>query len=835
MSSSLLPSLSFVVPAPSLPGKGRRDATGDAKGGEAADTSKWLAQCHTFDQIEGVFRTVLCNLKDPARDKGLSPVNNNVHDVEEHYPELNFPAASALDLEDPAKLKTAFTALVKQLKDFQTHLMQTEMKVEELELSYVNLQLAAITLIIRQQNGDYNSSTLMEANTMFANNLAKLKAQPAALPKDNQDKRMKHWRQIVRQDYKARSNRCKTCNTCPRPSGFNSLSLTSSPKPAVTANLQVRRKALDAQVTLLKEESNTTKIHLVNMSFTSCLDMGGTDSNASFESFTRKSGYSSPNAVLVMKSFRYPVLEVFMGDKGSYNACAEPTRISKNPIPLPAKKIGDTSAIACGGLTGDEQVSDNAGLPVGKASNTRIHTRWLFQPLCHTNSPQQAHVPQSHHAQDEMNTHLTAALKKEQEDRQVSEEGLTTPAWTSLGPEKATPSFSPGTDSQQELKTNDGQSLCTHTTRLNYNLTKPWPTCIYRSGYQRNIRTQQTGTSTGLQPQLLLLFFAFGLSQLNSQFQKKINKTGSTCFFHAKRGGITDGWLLELCKRMVTMVKKEETDRQDMMNQICDECVLDLLIDHETPGKVLTGVIWFLGYDQTGSTPPREKQRTSPLSAVQVISRTHMATTPSLYNKGVLEVDLESTLGEEILKAKNKDWAGAITDKATKSNNDTVANHNCWNRKIAAALKLQWSGLRTTNRNRETRFASNGHLEQGYANSACLTAGSRNLKAWCDKADNCSWWNWDKGSSIFVILPDATTSTNKEGSDLLMGVLVCVQNNKWIFGDATTTINKQDQHVNNQQRASAEESDNVHVHVDVDVDVDVNIDANDPILFFEAK
>eukprot|EP00536_Pseudo-nitzschia_multiseries_P008908 jgi/Psemu1/21776/gm1.21776_g len=135
-------------------------------------------------------RTVLDGLKDLTGDKALSPTNTQVE--EQEYPKLKDPSADALEPMNPTELKAAFAALLllaKQLKEFRTHLIQSKMKVEELDLSSINLQLAtSIKLIIKQQNSNH-TDTLMEANIKFTDNLSnKLKAHPAAaLPKDDQD------------------------------------------------------------------------------------------------------------------------------------------------------------------------------------------------------------------------------------------------------------------------------------------------------------------------------------------------------------------------------------------------------------------------------------------------------------------------------------------------------------------------------------------------------------------------------------------------------------------------------------------------------------------------
>eukprot|EP00536_Pseudo-nitzschia_multiseries_P014890 jgi/Psemu1/40470/gm1.40470_g len=129
--------------------------------------------------IEAVFRTILTAFEDSTGDKTLSP--SGIQDVleaskhfahpislllgpnakqakldliktkvEERYPNLQLPTAETLEPMNPTDIKVSFTALAGQLKEIQTHLIQSEMKVEEVDLSSVDLQLAAIKLIIGQ-------------------------------------------------------------------------------------------------------------------------------------------------------------------------------------------------------------------------------------------------------------------------------------------------------------------------------------------------------------------------------------------------------------------------------------------------------------------------------------------------------------------------------------------------------------------------------------------------------------------------------------------------------------------------------------------------------------
>eukprot|EP00536_Pseudo-nitzschia_multiseries_P000195 jgi/Psemu1/433/gm1.433_g len=97
------------------------------------------------------------------------------------------PTAKALAPMNPTGVKAAFTALARQLKESQINLIQSEMKVEELDLSSVDLQLATIKLVIDQRNGNH-LDTLMNANTRLTEDLGKLKFQPPALVKAKQDK-----------------------------------------------------------------------------------------------------------------------------------------------------------------------------------------------------------------------------------------------------------------------------------------------------------------------------------------------------------------------------------------------------------------------------------------------------------------------------------------------------------------------------------------------------------------------------------------------------------------------------------------------------------------------
>eukprot|EP00536_Pseudo-nitzschia_multiseries_P015445 jgi/Psemu1/42575/gm1.42575_g len=109
--------------------------------------------------------------------------------VEERYPELKLPSPIFDNTGGTGDLKIAFTSLVEQLKVIRTLLVQSKMKVEELDLSSIDLQLAAIKLIIGERTGTHDQSTLMVPDMMsIANDLANLKTRPVALPTEDQEK-----------------------------------------------------------------------------------------------------------------------------------------------------------------------------------------------------------------------------------------------------------------------------------------------------------------------------------------------------------------------------------------------------------------------------------------------------------------------------------------------------------------------------------------------------------------------------------------------------------------------------------------------------------------------
>eukprot|EP00536_Pseudo-nitzschia_multiseries_P000440 jgi/Psemu1/995/gm1.995_g len=121
--------------------------------------------------------------------------------------------------------------------------------------------------------------------------------------------------------------------------------------------------------------------------------------------------------------------------------------------------------------------------------------------------------------------------------------------------------------------------------------------------------------------------------------------------------------------------------------------------------------------------------------SARVISRTHMSSTPYLYQGMVEVMDLQAGFNAKTLKAsKAEDRVNAcILDKATKSDAAAVPKH-LWNKKIAETLSQEWGNqLKPT-----LDFSEPGNLLHSSA---------------CAKADDCSWWTWDKGSAIFGLKP----------------------------------------------------------------------------------
>eukprot|EP00536_Pseudo-nitzschia_multiseries_P003137 jgi/Psemu1/7032/gm1.7032_g len=475
------------------------------------------------------------------------------------------------------------------------------------------------------------------------------------------------------------------------PGGGGGMAVGRLAKLAGTADLQAQLDALEAQFTSFREERNTTK------------------------------------TVLVMKSFQYTVLEVFTGGK-----------ISTDPMILLAINLWTSF--------------EGEGSMGGFRYKLGRHTVAVMQ--------------------DKMNPYI-ATLKKEQ--------GEVTKELRSL--KGQVDNLSPVADSKQEMKTNN--------TGANWNPTKPQPV---------HVRGQQVVSET-YPSWLWYLGLCATALWLNSQFdipgrgpedplltkvvvgtptmdlppvevillQGKWNSIQKTMWewdelhmvmkIAGSQGKLSRGKkqkrkpnlhngavpptkapTKKFVKGMVPMAKKEEKNipptpvsslNVERVNRIHGEHVLDALIDHKTPGKVVTGAVWFLGSNptQTGSGPPGEEQQNSP--------------------PGVFEAtDLQASLDEATLRAKAKDHANAITDKATKKSDNAAVPEHLWNRKITKALDFtKW-------------FHLHGKLSPNTREIKWNGLGA------CVKTDNCSWWNWDKETAQIGLKPmfdgPAPSNTNQQ-------------------------------------------------------------------------
>eukprot|EP00536_Pseudo-nitzschia_multiseries_P010365 jgi/Psemu1/25705/gm1.25705_g len=679
--------------------------------------NQWLTQHPTFDQWEAVFKTILDGLKDRTQGYHLlmSTTWKSIIRAE------TCPSSCGRTRPLLSRLATS--------SHHQTHHWAT----------------------------NHNPYTLMEANTKFTDNLAKLKAQPAALPKEDQDKVMQAFKYYL--------------------SDLSELSLRTH--KTILTNLADILDFFEAYTWCTSHASNLAGyLHVVDphsvlvaIAFNS---QGRTDSNVSFESFTRKNGYDSPEAALVMKSFRYAVPEnhgrqsqlgsddtvghsIAISHHKHLNERPDPStnlhsgckdlpfrahsmdesNLPRSPkiqsflqqgkleihLPLHVSHIGaPPQGLESGSQAGSRQISDNAGLPAGK----------------------------------------TGGIRKEQEEVMKELRSL-----KGQGTQKRILGFSPTVDSQQEVKIDASQPVYRHhKTRINQNPTKTKLSLTRRSTVDKarcahhepppgrsDATTGRMGLHsktmwewdelhtiiriTGSQGKLSRgkkqkrthnlhdeavpmgnkpINFVLPLAIQTTLHQVLSSRAYTNHFVpesKSQQRNSAKGWLqwsrkrrgisllhLYLDKTWITrqLAVKEFGDLLDFpsgrVNWINDECILDLLIDLKTPGKVLAGAVWFLGSNQTGSTPPGE---------------------------GVVEaVGLKVTLVKETLKAKDKDCANAVMDKAAKS----VPKH-LWNGKIAAWFHLNG------------KLSLNGkEIEQN------------GLRA-CGIADDCSWWNWEMGSSIF--------------------------------------------------------------------------------------
>eukprot|EP00536_Pseudo-nitzschia_multiseries_P004835 jgi/Psemu1/10996/gm1.10996_g len=603
------------------------------------DTSlqQQFSQHHTFDQWEAVFRTFLTGLQDPTGYKALSPAN--VQDV--------------LDTAKPL----------------------FEMKVKKLDLSSTSLQLAAIKLIIRQQNGNH-TDTLMESNAKFTNVLGTLKDQPPALAKDKQDKVMQLFNYFSPDLSNKLSLRIhleimnslghileffKACSTqtagdilldrisrlesttaepslhVPGLSGFTSLSLTPPAKSANMADLQAQLDALEAHFTSFREESNITKIHLVNTYFTSRMDMGA---------------------------------------------------------------------------WGTLHANNSAGYLHGADSHSlRSHANalWLNRQF---NIP--GHVPTTDLPQEFDELHTAIKITGSQGKLSIGKK------------QKRTPNL------------HSGAVLLSWTT-----------------GSSHFSHVKLGGVMDGWFLSINFILPPAIQTTLHKILSSRARKNNFVAEPKPQQRSSSKGWLQWSRKRR--RISLPYLNRHWMW--IHNERILDALINHETPGKLLArAIVWLLGSDPTqpGSTPTGEEQQNSPLGVFKV-------------------TDLEASFDEKTLQAKAKDCTNATMDKATKSDNAADPEH-LWSGKIVEVLVYKWSEtskpplnflkpidllqfkwslsrmlwnfcLVVWKQNVQWDFTKWFHLH------GKLRPNAREIK-WdgrraCAKADGCSWWNWDKGSSLF--------------------------------------------------------------------------------------
>ena len=234
----------------------------------------------------------------------------------------------------------------------------------------------------------------------------------------------------------------------------------------------------------------------------------------------------------------------------------------------------------------------------------------------------------------------------------------------------------------------------------------------------------------------------------------------------------------------------------DRVTKLNLEELHDLTVD-EVPGKVLGASLWFLGEEQSdaddtlekntkrtlvGELTPSKRARTMMIpeqnqQVYQGIGPDETGSTANLAIKGPsLTPDTASDYTNEA--EREEDRGGTATDKATKSD-DAAVPVFLWNDRIQEGLEKIWRSdtkrggtppLNFSNRVDQFRFKwALNKLRQG-----CLTYWKKKVKTdferwyqlkgkshphstqvWKDgqaavsKASQASWWNWDKGSSIF--------------------------------------------------------------------------------------
>eukprot|EP00536_Pseudo-nitzschia_multiseries_P014332 jgi/Psemu1/38293/gm1.38293_g len=541
----------------------------------------------------------------------------------------------------------------------------------------------------------------------------------------------------------------------------------------------------------------------------------GTDSYNSFESSTRKSGYNSPEASLVMKSFQYAIpKEVsnnpmilsaipswicfeWEGSMGRFRYKLETglddlvetirqealTTILIERQPLAQMRIQDAKTFFTTGLI-QWMCRTYQDLQKSNSSSSKENWRHIFhyiQPIFeHLHKPckvraklgvkksiimwvclqeRQAalkftkdrfsshsvmqtvlneHMCHRAVTQDEMNTHL-ASVKKEQEELMKELRSL---AGRKEETKEVTPESSPGSDHQQENKTNNTYKFDLPNCALE---DPPWTKigCSTSDLPPIEVILLQGEWGTMEKPmwewsgsdRVIKITGAQGkLSRGKKQNWANIPhnsmlppswKTGSIHLLHTKLEGITYGWfIVEWTNRLgeksinFTLPPVIQTTRHQLLSSRAHN---NIFLPEPKPKPTLQkdgyngqerGSVYpsapapgqdlgnfdnyqsFLGpFGSLATTKPAgEEQQNKILSAALVTSRMHTFTTPSLY-QGVLELDLETSFNEETLRNKDKDRADVVTDKTTKSDDATVPK-SLWNEKIAEALMLEWKADR---------------------------------------------------------------------------------------------------------------------------------------------
>ena len=221
----------------------------------------------------------------------------------------------------------------------------------------------------------------------------------------------------------------------------------------------------------------------------------------------------------------------------------------------------------------------------------------------------------------------------------------------------------------------------------------------------------------------------------------------------------------------------------------------DLTVD-EVPGKVLGACLWFLGEEKEDleetseevkrslpeELPSSKRARTMmiPEQNQQVYEGIEPEEVGSTANLAIMGPSLapDSDLGYSNEAEREEDRAGTATDKATKAD-DAAVPVFLWNNRIQEGLEKIWSADTAVDCTWPLDFADKvdqfrfkialNKLRQG-----CLIFWKKKVKTdfekwyqskgeshphakqvWIDgqaavsKASQASWWNWDKGSSIF--------------------------------------------------------------------------------------